>query len=266
MFNKKLALIAFAAATVLTLIALGCWQLHRLSWKNDLIAHYEQTKQMQPVPIATILSKLQSSDCRDISPRAAGADAAIHKTRHNRLSSTCKLNELNYMPVTVSGELLHNLEFHLGGRRYYGQTGYNILTILKLPDGRGILVDRGWVPSELKDATKRPAESMPKRLDNISAIIKLPEAPRLFTPANHPEKNFWFTIDIPAMSAIAKMDLPPIIVQLVADNHADEAFPIPAPANINFRNDHFGYAITWFILAIAASVIFWRLYRQNFSK
>jgi surfeit locus 1 family protein len=44
-------------------------------------------------------------------------------------------------------------------------------------------------------------------------------------------------------------------VMLVAAASDDPEAPLPLPVTANLRNDHLGYAITWFALAIVWSVM-----------
>ncbi len=57
----------------------------------------------------------------------------------------------------VSGEFLNDHEFFLGASNDGGTTGFHVVTPLRLADGTLLLVNRGWIPGELKDPAKRAA-------------------------------------------------------------------------------------------------------------
>jgi len=210
--------------SVAVLIGLSAWQLQRLSWKEKLIADYEAAQQVEPIAFATL-------------PEA-------------------ELNAQEYRRVTVSGEFLHAKELHLGGRRYYGKTGYQLLTPLQLENGEILLVNRGWVPTEFKEQSTRPT-SLPEGIVTLTGMVRTPKPAGWLTPDNHPEKNFWFTADIPAMATHTGLELLPVTVEIVDAANPRDHFPAPSDGNIVMRNDHLGYALTWFSLAIAALVMFW---------
>ena len=227
---KRFLTIGFIAGTLFTLLGLGIWQVQRLQWKNHLIAQYEAAQQAAPLP--------------------------LEKTDLN------KIKDLQYQPVTVSGTFIHEQELHLGGRRYYGKTGYQILTPVLLEKGRVVLVNRGWVPTEYKESEARQGDTKPEQAKNLKGMVRLPLAPGLFTPDNHPDKNFWFYVDIDAMAKDIGAELLPFTVELVDPDHLRGVFPAPSDGKVVLRNDHLGYAITWFALAIAAAVIFWLRLRK----
>ncbi len=220
---KKLFPLLFVIGAVAVLLGLSGWQLQRLQWKEAMIAQYKQAQKLKPVPIA----KLEPIEPQD-----------------------------EYRFVRVKGHWLPWKELDLGGRRYYGQTGYNVLTPLKTAEGKVYLINRGWVPMNLKDPKTRK-EILPSEEVTVTGMIRLPQKPGPFTPANHPEKNFWFGLDIPAMEKAAGLKLEPLSLEIVDPKAPREIFPVPANGEVVLRNDHLGYAITWFLLAVAAGVIGW---------
>lgn len=225
---------SFIAATLAVLLALGTWQLERLQWKEQKIERYTSAQQTAAVPLLDILQQ-----------------------------SEADLPSLQYRRITLSGTYLHDKELHLGGRRYYGNTGYEIHTPLKLANGQYILVNRGWVPTEFKDPTDRPTDEFPASIKNATAMIRIPKEPGIFTPDNHPEKNFWFTVDIAAMEAQTGLPLTPFTANLISPERERTDFPAPSDGKVVLRNDHLGYAITWFLLAIGAAIIFWLVLRNE---
>ncbi|TIT83581.1 MAG: SURF1 family protein, partial [Mesorhizobium sp.] len=82
-----------------------------------------------------------------------------------------------YMPVTATGTFLHQGERHFFST-WEGDTGYNVYTPLRLDDGRFMLVNRGFVPYDLKDpAKRRQGEVAGKVTVNGLARNPLPEKP-----------------------------------------------------------------------------------------
>ena len=219
---KRLIPWIFIAAVVGVLVGLGTWQLERLKWKNELMAQYEAGQEQKPLMLDSL-------------PSDTLADNA-------------------YRQVVFNGTYLHDKEIHLGGRRWHGKTGYQILTPMRMSDGRVFLVNRGWIPFELKEQEKRQ-DSLPET-GGHTAIIRIPKAAQLFTPENHPEKNFWFTVDFPAIAEETGVRAEPIMLEVVEAEPDINQFPIPSDGVRVFRNDHLGYAVTWYLLALAALIMF----------
>ena len=114
---------AVTFATLAVLIGLGSWQLQRLEWKNALTADIRGRGAAAPVNLPLDLS-----------------DPA-----------------LEYTPVRLQGRFLHEKELYVSARPQAGKVGSNIVTPLRLDDGRAVLVSRGWVPPTSKNPATRAA-------------------------------------------------------------------------------------------------------------
>lgn len=113
-------LIASLIAFVI-LLALGTWQVERLQWKEALLASTQERVHEAPLP----LSEMEK----------------IYRDK----------GTVEYRPVTVSGTFMHQGERHFLAT-FDGKPGFNVYTPLMLEDGRFVLVNRGFVPYEKKDA------------------------------------------------------------------------------------------------------------------
>jgi surfeit locus 1 family protein len=157
------------------------------------------------------------------------------------------ISELDYRKVILLGTFLHDKTLHLIGRQQGNFPGYFIVTPLKLEDGRIILINRGFSPAG--------KETKPENIQTIAGIIRPPRIKRYFAPENIPEKNVWFYEDIPAMSQKTGLEILPVIVEEVGKTAQGE-FPIKGDGRIFFKNDHLGYAITWFLTAFIGLIMF----------
>ena len=72
--------------------------------------------------------------------------------------------------------------------------GYLVLTPLRLDDGAHVIVNRGYVPQELKDPAKR-AQSRAAGEVEVTGLMRPPEPRNLFTPVDEPGKGIYFTRD-----------------------------------------------------------------------
>ena len=110
--RRRAAIVAIAAIVAATCIALGFWQLQRLSDRRARNAAIERERSRDPVLITT----------------AAGGEVEP------------------YTPVRASGTFDTEREVLVYGRSLDGEPGHLVVTPLVLDDGTAILVIRGWVP------------------------------------------------------------------------------------------------------------------------
>jgi surfeit locus 1 family protein len=220
----------FTVPAVLLMLGLGVWQIQRLHWKEGLIA--ERTERTSAPAIAL-----------------PGADADV--------------GSLEYRHVTASGEFVHGKEIFLGARSMNGNPGYHVVTPLRTADGRTILVDRGWIPLDRKTPDKRAAGNVTGPI-TVDGVLRLEGTQTWFVPDNRPDLNFFFWVDLPTMAKLAGLPNTETRYFVEAGKAPNPGgFPIGGQTRINLPNDHLQYAITWFSLAIALSVIYVLYHRQQ---
>lgn len=216
-------------AAMAVLIGLGVWQLQRLAWKEALIAERAQRLAEPPIALPENLEPVEP---------------------------------LLQRRVRLTGRLLHEKELFFAARTSNGRVGFHLVTPLELPDGRSLLVDRGWLPPELKEPAARP-DSRQEGSVTLLALLKpagWPGSP-WFEPANEPEKRLWLWPDLSEMARVAGLARPVTVVYAEAlDEGQGAGFPRPASRSADIRNDHLQYAITWFALAgaLLAIVVLYR--------
>ena len=224
----------FAAFTVLVCLGLGVWQLDRLAWKRGLIAERQTASQSAPAVVPRSLAEARG---------------------------------LEFRPVAIEGVLLHDKEIFLGAAAPTGgKPGFQLLTPLRDRDGRIVFVNRGFVPSELKDPAKRVAGQFAVTV-RITGLLRVPKGrPNWLVPDNRPDLNYWFWVDLPAMSAAAGLpEVAPFYIDADATPNAG-GWPKGGVTPIDLPNDHLQYALTWFSLAAAAAVIYFVWRRQAGSS
>jgi surfeit locus 1 family protein len=218
---------AFATlAGIAVLISLGVWQLQRLAWKEALIARIE---------------------ARVHAPAAALPPPSEW--------AGLKPDDYEYRHVSVRGRFdgRQALVFRGSGPEAGQGPGYLLLAPLILPDAAAVVVNRGFVPGTPQEAA---SHGPPPGEVTITGLMREPEARNLFTPADRPDKNLWFTRDPAAVAAhLGLTRAPPFSVD--ADFSGDlKALPRGGTSVIAFPNSHLGYALTWFGLALALAGVF----------
>lgn len=208
-----------ALPAFLILIGLGIWQVDRLAWKTELLA---------------------TIDARMSAP-AVALPAAIDDPA-----------AWDYRRVTVDGTLEPGQTLHLMSRVYAGQAGEQVIVPLVRDDverpGQIVLVDRGWVPNGWQPDAGTVEGT-------VTGILHVPTRPGRFQPANDPEANTWFFVDLDAMaSAVGAAEVFPLV--LYQDAGPTDAPPIGGQLRVDLPNNHLNYAMTWFSLALVLLVIY----------
>jgi surfeit locus 1 family protein len=121
-----------------------------------------------------------------------------------------------------------------------------------------VLVDRGFVPDELKDPSARPQGQI-ENVTSVTGIVRVPDKQGLFTPDNEPKANRWFWRDWPAMTRAlfpaGTIGIAPFFLE-ADDTPIPGGWPKGGQTRLDIPNDHLQYAITWFLLAAGLLVIY----------
>jgi surfeit locus 1 family protein len=163
-----------------------------------------------------------------------------------------------YQRVVAAGALEEG-EIHVYTSAPPKGVGYRVIAPLRLDDGRRILVDRGFVPVGAKDA---PRSIGPV---TVEGVLLWPNETDGWTAPPDPEKNVWIARDVgPMAEALGTL---PILVVAGGPAPENPAEPAPIPVGVNVPNDHLGYAVTWFSLAVVWAVmtalLLWRIKRRT---
>jgi surfeit locus 1 family protein len=219
------ALIALAI-----LIGLGTWQLQRKAWKEGLIQQIEARAYGEPGAI--------------IPPSGWNAWQA---------------EEDEFRKVRVSGTFLHQFETPIyglaPGQRGAPIQGYFLMTPLRLQDGAILMVNRGFVPQELRDPTTRP-QSQPEGEAVVTGLVRAPEEKNSFTPDDNPERNVWFSRDPQAIAKARNIGpVAPFYVEADATPNPG-GWPKGGQTRLDLPNNHLQYAMTWYGIALTLIGVF----------
>ncbi|WP_317983491.1 SURF1 family protein [Salinimonas profundi] len=214
-------------AIVVTLLAialmfrLGFWQLDRMHQKEARLASIAQKQTNGPISLFDLPASL--SDSRDL-------------------------------PVTFNAQRFGNTIFYLDNQIVEGRVGYHVLAPVRTESGN-VLLNFGWVPAgAYRDVL--PHVELPVGQIKYSGILSVPgdnpvvrETALAFTGREVVLQK----IDIDVLNAHTDLQLQPYIIQLEAP--VDDKFvrnwqPVVMPPK-----KHLAYAVQWFGLALAASII-----------
>lgn len=125
--------------------------------------------------------------------------------------------------------------------------GYWVMTPLMTRWGT-LLVNRGFVPSELRDPARRPAGLVAGPV-RVTGLLRMSEPGGAFLRHNDPATGRFYSRDVAAIARVRGLST-------VAPYFLDaDATPVPGgwPRGgltvVRFRNAHLQYALTWFALA-----------------
>lgn len=139
--------------------------------------------------------------------------------------------------------------------------GFNIYTPLETDKRQLVLVNRGFVPTPLKEPAARPAGQIEGEV-TLTGLVRRPMSRGPFTPASEPQRNMFYWPDYPGMLASAReagsADLTPVPFFIDADAEPANpgGFPRGGVTRLNLPNRHLEYALTWYGLALTLIGVF----------
>ncbi|KAH8305250.1 hypothetical protein KR018_006734 [Drosophila ironensis] len=221
-----------------TTFGLGCWQVKRKIWKEQLIQELNDQLNRPPVPLPDDLGDL---------------------------------SHMEYRLVRIRGRFLHEKEMRMGPRSLirpdgvetqgglFSQrdtgNGYLIVTPFQLSDRDDIvLVNRGWVSRKQVEPETRTAGQFPTELE-LTAVVRKGESRPQFTP-DHKGGNVYLYRDLIRMCGCT--GAAPVFLDATYDAKAAQSGPIGGQTRVTLRNDHLSYLVTWFSLSAATSFLWYR--------
>ncbi len=221
LFRAMIAPVLFGLIGAAILIALGVWQVQRMTWKESVLA--------------------------EIDARIAAAPVALPAVPDPQRDA--------YLSVAVTGAFTGEGLRVLVSQKLIG-AGYRYIAAFVTDGGRRVLVDRGFVPE---------GADVPFDTARVAVIGNLhwPQEVDSYTPAPDAKTGLWFARDVPAMAQILQTE-PTFIV--ARDATSPDITPLPVDSS-TIPNDHLGYAVTWFSLAIVwlgmTVLLLWRIKRRT---
>ena len=228
----------FTLAALALLIGLGVWQLKRLAWKEELIAEIQARAKGTPITLQEAIGLVRT-----------GKDPSYYRVR-------------------VKGRFDNDKERYLYALSTDGEPGWHVIAPFSTVEGDLVLVDRGFVPDRLREASTRAAGQLDGDVD-VTGLVRLPETQGLFTPDNDPNANQWFWRDLSglthSMFPTATMDPAPFFLE-AEKSDIPGGWPEGGQTRLELPNNHLQYAITWFGLAAVVAIAFgfwWRAQRRG---
>jgi surfeit locus 1 family protein len=210
------------AVLLAVLLTLGVWQVQRLQWKIGLMDAADAAAALPPAPLETVLGGDQATQFRRVIVDCPGLSTAAFVELQSiqdgdpgvRLISTCPL-------LKEQGDA-------------------------SLPDV--VLVDRGFVAA---DVSARPPVALSGTMMRIEGVLR--DTPPPGPMAVAAEGNHFYARDNAAMARALNVTnrVAPQTLYAVTSSNPEWTALRPSAPPAAFSNNHLGYALTWFGLAIA---------------
>jgi len=228
---------------------LGVWQLDRASQKVALQAQITERAQRPALPAADIARDPQQAEAQ------------------------------SQRVTAVTGRWLPAATVFLDNRTMDGRTGFFVVTPLLLPSGEALLVQRGWVPRDLRDRTLLP--TVPTDTGEVHLQGRLAPWPSpLMALGEATGGTIRQNLDRDAYAHEFKLQLLPATLQLTAAPQATAPSSSSPPSPVDdglLRHwwvptadvqKHYGYAVQWFALSalIAGLYVWFQLLRPRLRQ
>lgn len=214
-----------SALVFAVLVTLGVWQVQRLQWKEEMIA---RAGRVQDLPPADYMTALQRGEFARVVLDCPGL-------------ATAPFVELQ----TISD----------------GQAGVRLVSACR-PEGFEFvfLVDRGFVADTI---SARLPEAESNAVVRIEGQLREPHRPGPM--ALPPEGRRFFARDHMAMAKAlgVSSDVLALMVYATTSSNPEWQALQPSAPPAAFANNHLGYAITWFGLALALAGVYIALLRRK---
>jgi cytochrome oxidase assembly protein ShyY1 len=225
----------FTLVMVGLFVGLGVWQLQRRVEKHALIAALDERLATAPVPLSVAAEWSKLTADHDEFRRVSFT--ATYETRLDAM-------------VYSSGSAI---------RPDISGPGTWAFIPARLADGETLAINAGFVPNTMQDRDvqdRAAARLITGKPVAMTGYIRFPDVGGMFTPNVEHAKRLWFARDHLAMAQALGWDkVAPFYIDLETPV-PQNGIPKPGPLQVQLRDDHMQYAITWFTLAAAVVIAF----------
>ncbi|WBU38587.1 SURF1 family cytochrome oxidase biogenesis protein [Homoserinibacter sp. YIM 151385] len=231
--------IGYVALTVVFALACGLlswWQWSRRAEAVEAIELVEQNFDAAPVPLEAELPVLD-----DWSPSQ------------------------EWQPVVMTGTYLVEDQLLVRNRPRNGGPGWEVLTPLRLDDGRVFVVDRGWLPLGSVDDVPDVVPAPPEGVVTVVARLKAGE-PTL--PGRSAPEGQISTIHLPQVAdLVAGETWTGAYGLLESEDPAADSRPLPVVRPPADEGPHLSYAFQWIAFGVLAFVaLFWGIRHERRAR
>lgn len=216
--------VVIALGAFCVLCGLGLWQVERKAWKENLISSMHERITAPPAALP---------------PAREWERLTPENSEFRRVTARLQFPESERVFV-YSGPS--------GVRPDIKSPGYFVFVPARTDSGQTVAVNVGFTPD-------RQAPSLAGARE-ITGYLRWPERSSLFVSDHDAAGETWFARIPGAMAEFRKWGP---VAPFYIDQEAPvppSGLPRPGPITVNFPNNHLGYALTWFGLALGLLAVF----------
>ncbi len=230
--KKSVVLGLLVLASFALLVSLGNWQVRRLAWKTALIEKIDSRIHKEPVPLLKLIGRP-------------------------------KLRDSEFLPITLRGRFLNAYERHFYQIDKQGRPGWHIYTLFEytMPHKMTlctnkalVFVNRGFVPKQRKTPASRKAGQTNQMIEITGLLRQRSVKQAWFMPQNDLKKNIWYRRSLRQLRESLPRQMQSCLAPFFIDLQKPQpvgGWPRPSVTRIKLPNNHLGYIITWYGLALA---------------
>jgi surfeit locus 1 family protein len=210
-------------------ILLGNWQVRRLHWKLNLI-HDVATRVHAPPAAAPGPAQW---------PQIAGG-------------------QQQYLHVSLHGQFIDGKQTLVHGGSADGY-GFWVMAPLRTDRGFIVLVNRGYISADLPGTPNYAQVKPPTGNVTLTGLLRFSDPGGGFLRPNRPADGQWYSRDVAAITSargLPAAQVAPYFVDAAATTGPSDSasWPHAGLTVIQFPNNHLGYLITWYLMALMVAI------------
>lgn len=225
---RWIALTALTLVLMVLMVNLSLWQVRRLDERKDANRAIRANAALAPAPVDEVLP-----------PTATLAD----------------IGDAEWRTVSVTGTYDVAHQVLVNDRSYTGFPGLHVVTPLVLADGRGLLINRGWVPAPTTLGAEPDVPAPPTGTVTVLGRIRPTQTRGWLGPKDKATGTLARVarVDVARIGAQTPYPLLPAYAEVVA---ADDGSTLPRPLPLPELDEgpHLSYAGQWLLFTILAGV------------
>jgi len=210
-----------AIVAIVVFVAAGNWQGRRMHEKEALRAQLDAAAKADPIALTALPSQ---------------SDWA----------------SLRYRPVVVTGEYDARRQIFVDNKVHAGRAGFHVVVPLVLPDGRAVLVNRGWIAQGASRAVL-PDAPLPSGEVSVRGRLALPAVGYLELSAEAAPGAVWQNLDPGRFAVATGRAVLPVVVEVTTPPVPDDGLVRDWPAPDFGVEKHRIYMLQWYALAALAA-------------